>query len=335
MKNHCLFKALRILSFVASAALLSVGVLFNHSALAADDWPNRTIRLVVPFAAGGGVDNVARSLAVNLGESLGQSVIVENKVGAGGLIGTEFVAKSIPDGYTLLMGTQTTLAVAPILTRGETFNPPRLFSGVSLVASAPMLLVTNPKFPAHNLVELIELAKQRPGKINYGSGGLGTTPHMAGELLALSTGIRMTHVPYKGEQPALVDVMGNQISLMFSNMQSALPLVQSGKILAIAISSAERSASSPDVPTVSESGVAGFSATTWFGVVAPKATPKAVVDKLAIAIEKALDEPRFRRTLEGQGVVIQKLGPARFDTYISDEYEKWNRVIKQARITLE
>lgn len=315
----------------ALAALVAIAPLVQ----AADAWPTRQISIVVPFAAGGGVDNVARTLAAQLSEELHQTVLVENRVGAGGLIGTRYVAGAAPDGYTLLMGTQTTLAVAPLLNRGALIDPLKAFSGVSRVASSPLLLVANPAFAARTVPQLIALAKARPGQLNYGSGGVGTTPHMAMALLELTAGIKMTHIPYKGEQPALTDVMGNQISLMFSNLPIALPLVASGKLRALAISSAKRSPAAPDVPTVAESGVAGFEAETWFGVVAPRGTPKDIIDKLGAAIGKALRNPRLRQSLEAQGLTVQASTPAQFDQHIASEYSKWARVIKDANITTQ
>jgi tripartite-type tricarboxylate transporter receptor subunit TctC len=302
---------------------------------AASAWPNHQIQLVVPFAAGGGVDSVARAISAQLTQSLNQTVLVENRVGAGGLIGAQYVANAAPDGYTLLMGTQTTLAVAPQLNKTSSFDPRKAFAGVGMAASSPMLLVVNPSFSARSVGDLLALAKAHPGKLDYGSGGVGTTPHMAGALLSLMGGIQMTHVAYKGEQPALTDVMGNQIPLMFSNLLAALPLVKSGRLRALAISSAARSAAAPEIPTVAESGVPGFDAATWFGIVAPQGTPKDVIDKLNAEISRALDESQLRRILEVQGLTVQKSTPAKFDEYIASEYEKWGRVIKDAYIPVQ
>jgi tripartite-type tricarboxylate transporter receptor subunit TctC len=320
-----------------AGGLLALAMLLGGApaAHAVDAWPSHVIKLVVPFAAGGGVDAVARALAAQLTEELHQSVVVENRVGAGGLIGTDYVAKSEPDGYTLLMGTQTTLAVAPLLSKGAKLDPLKAFSGTSLVADSPMLLVANPQFAAKNVKQLIELARQKPGYINYGSGGVGTTPHMAGELLALSTGVNITHVAYKGEQPALTDVVGNQIPVMFSNLVVALPLVQSGRLRALAISTAQRSPAAPDIPTVAESGVPGFDAATWFGVVAPKATPRPVIDKLSNAIHQAVNSARLLQALQSQGLNVRTSTPAEFDTYMAQEFEKWQRVVEQAHIVTQ
>jgi tripartite-type tricarboxylate transporter receptor subunit TctC len=298
-------------------------------------WPARQVDLVVPFSAGGGVDNVARVLAAGLAKELKQSVVVENRTGAGGLIGGKYVADAAPDGYTLLMGTQTTLAVAPLLHPDAGLDPLKAYAGISKVGSSPLLLVANPGFPAKTVRELVALAKKEPGKINYGSGGVGTTPHMAMALLALDAGIRMTHVPYKGEQPALTDTIGNQISLMFSNLPVSLPLVRSGRLRALAVSSAARVPTAPDIPTVAESGIAGFEAGTWFAVVAPKGTPPDVVQTLNRAIGRALGDSKLRSTLQGQGVTVQAGSAQDLDNYIGSEYQKWARVVKAAHIKVK
>ncbi|AMD47158.1 hypothetical protein BTL50_11525 [Bordetella holmesii] len=318
-------------SFLSSA--LFVGAL-GMTSTAAAAWPQRQVTLIVPFAAGGAVDSVARALAARMSEGLGQTVVVENRTGASGMIGADYVAKSKPDGYTLLMGTQSTLAVGPLLMRPDNADPSQSFAGAGMLATAPLLLVANPAFPAKTVAELVAKAKREPGKIDYGSGGVGSTPHMAGELLGLSTGTKLSHIVYKGEQPALTDVMGNQIPIMFSNLQIALPLVQSGRLKALAISTAKRSPAAPDVPTIAETVAPGFDAATWFGVVAPKATPPEVIARLGSEIEKAANDPALRKTLEGQGITIQQLSPAAFDAYIRDDYKKWQRVIKDARITM-
>ena len=305
------------------------------SAAADDTWPSRQVSIVVPFAAGGGVDNVARVVAAQLAQELMQTVIVENRAGAGGLVGAKHVAEAQADGYTLLMGTQTTLAVAPLLHPDSGLDPLTAFAGVGKIGSSPLLLVANPEFPVRTVKELVDLAKKEPGKIDYGSGGVGTTPHMAMALLSLDTGIDMTHVPYKGEQPALTDVMGNQISLMFSNLPVALPLAKSGKLRPIAVSSPQRSPAAPHIPTVAESGVPGFEAGTWFAIVAPADTPKDVIEELNDKIGKALREPKVRDTLQGQGMTVQTDTPQQLDDYMDSEYEKWARVVKEAKIKVQ
>lgn len=301
----------------------------------AESWPAQPIRIVVPFAAGGGVDNVARSLAAQLSTQLGQTVIVENRTGAGGLIGTSYVANASPDGYTLLLGTQTTLAVAPLMNPNSGLDPLKALTGVSQVASSPLLLVANPAFEAQTLPDLLAYAKRNPGQLNYGSGGVGTTPHMAAALLGLMAGVKMTHVPYKGEQPALTDVVGNQIPVMFSNLSAAMPFAKSGKLKALAISTAQRSPELPDVPTVAEAGVAGFEAATWFGVVGPKGMPKDRIERLDKEIEKAMQTPELVERLQGQGLTVAYGDSGQFNAYIASEYDKWKRVIEEAGIAAQ
>jgi len=304
-------------------------------AWAADPWPSKPITLVVPFAAGGGVDNVARALAAQMAEGMQHTVVVENRVGAGGIVGAKYVANSAPDGHTLLMGTQTTLAVVPLLNKSAAFNPLNAFAGVSQVGSSPMLLVSHPSLNAKTLPELLARAKERPGQLNFGSGGVGTSPHMASALLEIMSNTRMTHIAYKGEQPALTDLMGNQIQWMFSNVPASMPLVKSGKLTALAISSAQRSSAAPDVPTVAEAGVPGFEAATWFAVVAPRDTPRAVLDRLSAEVGKALDNPKLLQRLEAQGLTVQKSTPAQSDKYIASEFEKWGRVVRESNISTD
>ena len=304
-------------------------------AWAADPWPSKPITLVVPFAAGGGVDNVARALAAQMAEGMQHTVVVENRVGAGGIVGAKYVANAAPDGHTLLMGTQTTLAVVPLLNKSAAFNPLTAFAGVSQVGSSPMLLVSHPSLNVKTLPELLARAKERPGHLNFGSGGVGTSPHMAGALLEIMSNTRMTHIAYKGEQPALTDLMGNQIQWMFSNVPASMPLVKSGKLTALAISSAHRSGAAPDVPTVSEAGVPGFDAATWFAVVAPRDAPRAVVERLSAEVGKALDNPKLLQRLEAQGLTVQKSTPAQSDKYIASEYEKWGRVVRESNISTD
>ena len=313
----------------------AVTCVLTLSAWAADPWPSRPITLVVPFAAGGGVDSVARTLAAQMAEGMQHTVVVENRVGAGGLVGAKYVANSAPDGHTLLMGTQTTLAVVPLLNKSAAFNPLTAYAAVSQVGSSPMLLVTHPSVNVKNLPELLARAKERPGQLNFGSGGVGTTPHMAGALLEIMSNTRMMHIAYKGEQPALTDLMGNQIQWMFSNVPASMPLVKSGKLQALAISSAQRSHAAPDVPTLSESGVPGFDAATWFVVVVPRDTPRVVVERLNAEVGKALESPKLLQRLEAQGLTVQKSTPAQSDKYVASEYEKWGRVIKESNISTD
>ena len=330
-----LIGASRIWGRVGLTLALAAANVLTCSAWAADAWPSRAITLVVPFAAGGGVDNVARSLAAQMSQNLQQPVVVENRVGAGGMVGAKYVANSAPDGYTLLMGTQTTLAVVPLLTPSAAFNPLIAFAGVSQVGSSPMLLVTHPSLKVKSVSELLARAKERPGELNFGSGGVGTTTHMAAALLGVMGNTRMTHVAYKGEQPALSDLMGNHIQWMFSNVPAAMPLVKSGRLQALAISSEQRSLTAPEVPTVAESGLAGFEAGTWFVVVAARETPRAVLERLSAEVGKALDSLELQQRLQAQGLTVQKSTPAQSDKYLAREYEKWGRVIKESNISTD
>jgi tripartite-type tricarboxylate transporter receptor subunit TctC len=227
------------------------------------------------------------------------------------------------------------LAVVPLLNKSAAFNPLNAFAGVSQVGSSPMLLVSHPSLNAKTLPELLARAKERPGQLNFGSGGVGTSPHMAGALLEIMSHTRMTHIAYKGEQPALTDLMGNQIQWMFSNVPASMPLVKSGKLQAVAISSAQRSSAAPDVPTVSEAGVPGFDAATWFVVVAPRDTPRAVVERLSSEVGKALDNPKLSQRLEAQGLTVQRSTPAQSDKFIASEYEKWGRVVRESNISTD
>src|SRR5262249_21655477 len=255
---------------VASALALGLATAADAQAT----YPDRPIKIIVGFAAGGGTDVAARIVAQKLAEGLGQSVVVENRPGASGLIGADAVAKSAPDGYTLMMGTQTTLAVAPILYPKNAIDPARDFVGIGLSGISPLVLTTNPSLPVKSVAELIALAKQKPGAINFGSGGVGTTPHMAGELFAYTSGIKMGHVAYRGEAPAINDLIGGQLQVMFPNLSACIGNVRAGTLRALAVTSKARSVSAPDIPTIAESGIRDFEAATWFGLVAPAGTPR-------------------------------------------------------------
>jgi tripartite-type tricarboxylate transporter receptor subunit TctC len=298
----------------------------------AQTYPDRPIKLLVGFGAGGGTDIVARILAAKMSESLGQSVVVENRTGASGLIAAADVAKSPPDGYTLMMGSQTTFAVAPILYRKTvTLDPAKDFAGVTLTGASPLVLVVNPAFPAHTLAELIAMAKASPGKINFGTGGVGTTPHMTAELFEHDAGIRMVHVAYRGEAPAINDTIAGQIPLMFANLSAVMGHLKGGTLRAIAVSSAQRAATAPDVQTVAET-IPGFAAETWFGIVAPARTPRDVLERLNAAARKALASADTKARLAQLGMSNGSSSPEEFDAYIRSEIAKWGQVIKDAHI---
>ena len=296
----------------------------------AQAYPAKVVRVIVPFAPGGGVDLAARVLAQRLTERVGQSVIVENRVGASGIIGTEFVAKATPDGYTLLVGSQTTQAVVPAIYKTN-YDTAKDFTGVTEIARSPMLLVVHPSLPVKNAAELIKLAKSRPGQLSYGAAS-GGTPHLAGELFRLSAGIELLFVPYKGEGPALADAMGGQISMVFSNLPVAMPHARSGRLRALAVTSPKRVPTANEYPTVAESGLPGYEAETWFGLFAPSATPRDIVNKLYSEIAAALNNADAREKMASQGLFVVASTPEQFAVLIKSEMPRWAKVVKDANI---
>jgi tripartite-type tricarboxylate transporter receptor subunit TctC len=251
------------------------------------------------------------------------------------MIGAEVVAKAPPDGYTLLLATQTTLAVAPIVYRTTSFDPVNDFAAIALIGSTPLILVVHPPMPAHSVKELIALAKGKPGELNFASGGVGTTPHMAGELFAALAGIKLVHVAYKGEAPALTDILGGQVPMMFSNVSAAMPHVKAGKLRGLAVTSAERVPVAPGVPTVAASGLPGYEAQTWFGLVAPAGTPREIVSRMNTEVVGALAQPDVKERLAGQGVTVAGGTPEQFADHIKAEFAKWAKVIADAGIKPE
>jgi tripartite-type tricarboxylate transporter receptor subunit TctC len=304
----------------------------GQSAAQTSKFPDRPIRMLVGFSAGGGTDVIARILAQKLSETVGQTVVVENRTGASGLIAAEAVAKSVPDGYTLMMGSQTTLAVAPTLYRKSTLDPAKDFTGIALAGISPMVLVVHPSVPAQSVSDLIAMAKAAPGTINFGSGGLGTTPHMAAELFSSLAGIKMAHVAYRGEAPAINDLLGGQIAVMFPNLSAVVGNVKAGQLRALAITSARRSAAAPDLPTIAETAIPNFEAATWFALVAPAGTPRDVVVRLNLELEHALAQPDIKQRLADLGMSSEESTPEGLDAYIRAEIAKWTKVIKDADI---
>lgn len=290
-------------------------------------WPTRPVRIVVGFSAGGTTDVVARLMAKELTEALGQSFVVENKAGGGSNIATDLVRAAEPDGYTLLMMAVTS-TINQTLYKNIRFNLDRDFDGVALCAKMPNILVVNPKVPARTVPEFIAWLKTQGDKVSYASSGSGTSIHMAGELFKVRTGTHAVHVPYKGSAPALTDLMGGQVQYMFDNMISSWPHVQSGKLRALAVTTRQRSASAPEVPTMEESGVAPFDVTSWFGLVAPKGTPKAVLDKVNQVVNAAFDKPEIVQAYAKLGAVSEKTSPRDFSRFIHDEVDNWAPVVK-------
>ena len=298
----------------------------------AASYPERPIKIFVGFSAGGGTDVAARILAQKLTEALGQSVVVENRPGASGLIAAETVAKSAADGYTLMMGTQTTLAVAPALYRKFSIDAARDFAGVAKAGVSPLVLVVHPSVPARSVTDLIALAKASPGTINFGSGGLGTTPHMAGELFSIQAGIKMVHVAYRGEAPAINDLLGGQLHLIFANLSAVIGNVKAGSLRALAVTTAQRAATAPELPTVAEAVLPGFEAATWFALVAPAGTPRGIVRRLNMEVTRLVAQPDTRQRFADLGMTVDAGSPAALDGHIKSEIAKWSKVIQEADI---
>jgi tripartite-type tricarboxylate transporter receptor subunit TctC len=302
--------------------------------LAAAAWPQRPIKIVVPFAAGGNTDGIARVIGQSLSGSLGQPFVIENKPGANGAIAAEAVAAAAPDGYTLFMAALPQIAIFPAMTK-VAYDPVKDFAPVSNVGSNPFALVVNPNFPARTLAGLVAYVQEQPGKIAYASGGTGSLSHLSMLLLADRAGIDVIHVPYKGGGPALADVIAGHVPMYFANLSEALPQVQGGAVRAIAVSSEERTRQMPDVPTVAESGFPGFHTATWNGLMAPAATPRDIVDTLAGAVEKAVEDAGMIEKLKGYGVDPIGDDPQHFRLTIASDIAMWSQAIKLAGVTLQ
>jgi tripartite-type tricarboxylate transporter receptor subunit TctC len=315
-------------------ALAAFTILVSGSALG-QDYPSRPIRIVVPFSAGAGVvDIMARLVGQHLSSAIGQPVLIENRPGAGGIPGTELASKAAPDGYTLLM-TNVSLVVGSFLYPSLPFDAQRDFVPVTMVNSAPLLLVVNPTIPVTSVKELIAYSRAHPGQLNYGSGGVGSTPHLCVELLKSLSGLDATHVPYKGGAPALSDLVGGQLALMIENMPGTMPFVRSGKLRALAISSARRSPLAPELPTIAEAGVPGYEVIGWNGVFVPKGTPPAVIAKLQGEVAKVLRAPEVRQRLETLGAEPVGSAPEEFGKFFREDMARWGKIIKEKGIRSE
>jgi tripartite-type tricarboxylate transporter receptor subunit TctC len=300
----------------------------------AAEYPTRSIRYIVPQGAGGSSDTLARLVTQKLSESLGQQVVTDNRPGATGNIGTEIVARANPDGYTLLQ-VATSHATNPALSVKMPFDPSRDFAPITLLSQSPNLWIVHPSLPAKNMRELIALAKTRPGEINYSSSGTGSSQHLAGELLKSLAHIDIVHIPYKGSPPALIDLLGGRVVLMCSTIAPAMPLVKSAKLRALAVTSLKRSAAAPEIPTVAESGLPGYEATAWQGVLAPAGTPREVIVRLNTELVRVINLPEVRKQLAEQGYEPAGNTPEQFAEYIKTEIAKWTRVIKAAGLKAE
>jgi tripartite-type tricarboxylate transporter receptor subunit TctC len=319
--------------FFAHACATALAVVISVFAIscAAQAYPDRPIRLVIPYPPGGATDIVARSLGQKLNDSLGQQLVIDNRAGGGQLIGTDIVAKAAPNGYTLILIT-ITHSINPSLYAKLPYDSIKDFAPVTLVAISPQILVAHPSLPVKNVGELLAYLRARPGQINYASSGNGAGGHLAMELFKSMAGVQLTHIPYKGAGPALIDLVGGQVKLMFTSPLAALPFVKSGKLTALAMASARRSEAVPDLPTVAESGLPGFEASLWYGVLAPAGTPNAIIVTLHNALTAALKAPDVRERLAAQGVEALGGGAREFQAFMRSETIKWAKVVKFAGI---
>jgi tripartite-type tricarboxylate transporter receptor subunit TctC len=327
----------------ALAGLLPVAALAQpQSSLAqpqsslAPPWPTRPIHLIVPYAGGGPVDLSAHLLAPGLQAALGQPVVVENKTGAGGNIGADFVAKSAPDGHTLVMGAIATHAINPALNPKLPYDPVRDFRHVALLVQVPNVLVVNNDVPARSVQEFISLVKANPGKFDFASGSTGSTGHLAGELFKQMTGTYMVHIPYKGSAPAMLDLVSGRVHLMFDNLASALPNIKAGKVRALAVTVSERSSFLPQVPTLDEAGLKGFDLTTWWGVMAPAGTPQAIVDRLAAEIGRLIERPGVKERFATMGSEPPTVRtPRQFTAFVEKELKTYSALVKRSGATID
>jgi tripartite-type tricarboxylate transporter receptor subunit TctC len=301
----------------------------------AQSWPTRPVRLISPFAPGGGADITSRALAQKLSPALGQQVVVENRGGAGGMIGVDMAAKAPADGYTMVLGTIGPIAINPSLYKKMTYDPMRDLIPVSQAANALNVLVVHPSLPAKNVKEMIAIAKARPGQMNYGSSGPGATDHLAGELFNVLAGVKMVHVPYKGGAPAMLDLVAGNVQVVFSTVSTAVAAMDSKRVRPLAMTGNQRFELMPDLPTVAEAGLKGFEVNNWYGIFLPTGTPKDIVAKLNAEVVKALAAPDVKKRLIEAGIVATSSSPEGFAAYVKAESSKWAKVIKEAGITVE
>jgi tripartite-type tricarboxylate transporter receptor subunit TctC len=319
-------------SFVRCA--LGACLLAAMTAAHAQDYPTKPVRLVVGSTPGGGTDISARAIAPKLSEYLGQQVFIENRAGATTTIGVNFVARSVPDGYTLLMGVSS-LTINPHILKNVPYDVVKDLAPISLVVVAPNIMVAHPSLPARSVKELIAFAKARPGQLNFAAGGAGSSQHLAIELFLSMTGLKITHVPYKGQGPALLDVMAGHVSLMMANVISALPQVKNGRLRAIGVTGLKRAIVAPDIPTIAEAGVPGYEVLQWYGVLAPANTPRDIIAKLHAGTVRALQEPAVKERFLGDGGETVGSTPEEFAAVIRSDLKKWGKVVKDAGIRVD
>lgn len=325
----------RSLGKYAALVLCVVGSIVVSPDGSAGEYPDKPIKIVVAYPPGGGLDIVLRTMSPELSSTLGQPILVDNKPGAAGIIGTTYVAKSAPDGYTLIMGTNSTHAIMPNFRRNLPYDPIRDFTPITEVAIITNLVVVNPSVPAHSVDELISLAKAKPGALNYGSAGYGSTTHVAMELLKTMAHVQMTHIPYKGLGPAVVALVAGQTQVMISNGPPVIPFVKSGKLRALAVTGSKRLAAMPDLPTVSESGIPGYEATVWYGLFAPAGTPAEIVSKLHDAFVTVLGKSKIGTTLSAMGAEPVGDTPQEFAAILQSDTRKWAKVVKDSGAHIE
>jgi tripartite-type tricarboxylate transporter receptor subunit TctC len=316
--------------FLLCAAMACASLIAN----AQPAWPAKPVKIVVPFPAGGPTDVMTRALADKLSTALGQPVVIDNKPGAGGTIGSDLVAKSAPDGYTLLMATGSTHSVGPYLGKVP-YDPQKDFTPVIYVGTATNILLVSPKLGVGNVRELIALAKQKPGELNYATSGIGSVAHLTSEMFAAMAGIKLTHVPYKGTQQSIADIASGQVAMLFDNVLTAKPHVDSGRLKGIAISSLKRSELVPDIPTVSESGLPGFESNNWFGIFGPASLPRPVVDRVNAEVNRIVKDPAIRERFHTLGFETTGGAPQDLDNIMKSEAQKWSKVIRDANVKPE
>ena len=338
--NKCIYKGVGLMITFAKHCVVLLSITFSIMpiAMADDTYPNKPIRIIVPFTPGGSPDILARAVGQKITESTGVAVVVENVPGAGGTIGADRVAKAAPDGYTLLMGHVGTLAVAPSVYPQLPYDPVKSFAPVALVAKVPNVLAVNASMPVKNIPELVAYLKANPGKVNYGSGGNGSAAHLAMEYFKMSTQTFIVHVPYRGTAPAVMDTVAGQIQMVFTGAPAIIPMVKSGKLKALAVSSLKRMDSLPDVPTLSESsvkGLNGFEADQWYGLVVPAGTPPAITQKLNQVVNKSLSAQDVSTRLRSEGAIAAPTTPENFEQLIQSEIKRWRAVVIKAGIKSE
>jgi len=321
----------RLRSLLPTVAGLLVA--FTTMAAAQSDYPNRPVRLIIPFPPGGSNDVVGRMIGTQLSDKLGKQVIVDNRAGAGGVIGTEIASKATPDGYTILV-ISLAHAVNPWLYKLP-YDPIKAFAPIGVMGSGPNVVVVHPDLPVHSIKELVALAKQKPGDLQYASAGVGSFQHLGAELFKLEAGVDILHVPFKGGGPAMIDVVGGHTKVMFSSLVQTTPHIKTGKLRALGVGSKERSKVLPDVPAVAEAGVPTYEAVNWWGIVAPAGTPQPIIDKLHAALTAAQDSPEVEKQFASEGATFVKKAPADFGAFMTAEMTKWEQVVKKGGIKAE